>query len=109
MSKQFDTMHERSYHLAMPNWRCPHCGVPQEETARCWVCRRSSASCVTCRQFRRSIVAGVGYCGLDRRRAPLDGDEIRGCWESVAGSFRSAVPGLPVVIPPEAFWREPDI
>ncbi len=24
----------------------------------------------------------LGYCGLDRRRAPLVGDEIRACWES---------------------------
>jgi hypothetical protein len=28
-------------------------------------------------------VAGqLGYCGLDRRRQPLTGDEIRGCWEA---------------------------
>jgi hypothetical protein len=27
-------------------------------------------------------VAGqFGYCGLDRRRQPLTGDEIKGCWE----------------------------
>ena len=24
----------------------------------------------------------MGYCGLDRQRAPLSGDEIRACWES---------------------------
>ena len=24
----------------------------------------------------------LGYCGLDRRRQPLTGDEIRGCWEA---------------------------
>jgi hypothetical protein len=24
----------------------------------------------------------MGYCGLDRRRAPLVGDEIRACWEA---------------------------
>jgi hypothetical protein len=24
----------------------------------------------------------VGYCGLDRERVPLSGDEIRACWES---------------------------
>ena len=23
----------------------------------------------------------LGYCGLDRRRQPLTGDEIRGCWD----------------------------
>jgi hypothetical protein len=66
----------------MPTWRCPHCGTPQTETARCWVCRRSSTACGTCRHFRRSVAAQLGYCGLDRRRAPLVGDEIRACWES---------------------------
>jgi hypothetical protein len=30
-------------------------------------------------------VAGtLGYCGLDRSRAPLRGDELRGCWEAAA-------------------------
>jgi len=24
----------------------------------------------------------VGYCGLDRQRRPISGDEIRACWES---------------------------
>jgi hypothetical protein len=68
----------------MPMWRCPHCGTPQAETARCWVCRRSSTACATCRNFRRSVAAQLGYCGLDRERAPLRGDEIRGCWEAAA-------------------------
>jgi hypothetical protein len=70
----------------MPLWRCPHCGTPQAETARCWVCHRSSTSCATCRNFRGSVAAGLGYCGLDRSRAPLAGDEIRACWEDVGGS-----------------------
>jgi len=65
----------------MPMWRCPHCGTPQAETARCWVCRRSSTTCSTCRHFRSSIAAQLGYCGLDRRRLPLSGNELRGCWE----------------------------
>jgi hypothetical protein len=65
-------------------WRCPHCGTPQAETARCWVCRRSSTSCATCRHFRHSVAANLGYCGLDRTREPLHGDEIRPCWESTA-------------------------
>jgi hypothetical protein len=26
--------------------------------------------------------AKVGYCGLDRQRRPISGDEIRACWES---------------------------
>jgi len=66
----------------MAMWRCPHCGTPQAETARCWVCRRSSTSCGTCRHFRASVAAKVGYCGLDRQRRPISGDEIRACWES---------------------------
>jgi hypothetical protein len=89
----------------MPMWRCPHCGTPQAETARCWVCHRSSTSCATCRHFRHSIVASVGYCGLDRRRSPLRGDEVRACWDDAGPSVltgRPAVMGdraLPVVAP----------
>ena len=64
----------------MALWRCPHCGTPQPVTARCWVCRRSSTSCGTCRHFRASVAARIGYCGLDRDRKPLAGDEIRACW-----------------------------
>jgi hypothetical protein len=66
----------------MPIWRCPHCNTPQAETARCWVCRRSSTTCSTCRHFRRSLASNVGFCGLDRKRAPLTGRELRGCWEA---------------------------
>jgi hypothetical protein len=66
----------------MPMWRCPHCGTPQAETARCWVCHRSSTACATCQNFRRSVAAQLGYCGLDRERRPLRGDEIRACWEA---------------------------
>jgi hypothetical protein len=66
----------------MPMWRCPHCGTPQAETARCWVCHRSSTACATCQHFRRSVAAQLGYCGLDRERRPLRGDEIRACWEA---------------------------
>jgi hypothetical protein len=64
----------------MPVWRCPHCGTPQAEAARCWVCRRSSTSCATCVNFRHAVFGGVGYCGLDRGRSTLAGDEIRPCW-----------------------------
>ena len=66
----------------MSMWRCPHCGTPQAETARCWVCRRSSTACGTCRNFRHSVAGSLGYCGLDRGRQPLVGDEIRACWEA---------------------------
>jgi hypothetical protein len=81
----------------MPTWRCPHCGTPQTETARCWVCRRSSTACGTCRHFRRSVAAQLGYCGLDRRRAPLIGDEIRACWEDRNGSV-AAPGGSPIML-----------
>jgi hypothetical protein len=81
----------------MPMWRCPHCGTPQAETARCWVCRRSSTACGTCRHFRRSVADRLGYCGLDRGRQPLLGDEIRGCWEArPAGLADPTAPSLPV-------------
>jgi hypothetical protein len=26
------------------------------------------------------VVGGLGYCALDKRRAPLSGDEQLGCW-----------------------------
>lgn len=67
----------------MPMWRCPHCQTPQAEAARCWVCHRSTTSCASCRNYRRSISAGLAYCGLDRGRKALTGDEIRPCWEPV--------------------------
>jgi hypothetical protein len=73
-------------------WRCPHCGTPQAETARCWVCHRSSTACATCQNFRRSVAAQLGYCGLDRARLPLRGDEIRGCWEASALPAEQPVP-----------------
>jgi hypothetical protein len=43
-------------------------------------------------------VAGqLGYCGLDRRRQPLTGEEIRGCWEGwPAASLRDAADPLTI-------------
>ena len=79
----------------MPMWRCPHCGTPQAETARCWVCRRSSTACATCQNFRRSVAAQLGYCGLDRERRPLRGDEIRACWEASTIPLEVAPSGPP--------------
>lgn len=84
----------------MPQWCCPHCATPQPIAARCWVCRRSSTSCSTCRHFRGSVAANVGFCGLDRARLPLRGDEIRECWEEglrVAAPTAGVAGDLPVV------------
>ena len=36
----------------------------------------------------------MGFCGLDRRREPLQGDEVRACWED------GAVPMAPDPITP---------
>ena len=93
-----DSRTHSQYHRAMPMWRCPHCGTPQAETARCWVCRRSCTACGTCRHFRRSVAAQLGYCGLDRQRQPLRGDEIRACWEALdrPDEVEPAGPGRPV-------------
>ena len=30
--------------------------------------------------FRQSLVGGVGYCALDKKREPLSGAEQRTCW-----------------------------
>jgi len=65
---------------------------------RCWVCRRSSTSCATCRHYRRSVAGQLGYCGLDPRRQPLTGEEIRGCWEGWPAG--SATTSTPLTIPP---------
>jgi hypothetical protein len=91
----------RSYHSGMPMWRCPHCGTPQAETARCWVCHRSSTACATCKNFRRSVAGQLGYCGLDRERRPLRGDEIQGCWEASAAPIEVVAmrPGRPGAAP----------
>jgi hypothetical protein len=89
----------------MPMWRCPHCGSPQHEASRCWVCHRSSTTCSTCRHFRQSLAASVGYCGLDRRRAPLSGAEHRGCWQPGSVGATRAVPAEPAEIIPAAVLR----
>lgn len=80
----------------MPSWRCPHCSTPQPEASRCWVCHRSSTSCGTCRNFRGSVAARFGFCGLDRHRLPLNGDEVKACWEDGAVPVPPdpAMPGL---------------
>ena len=76
--------------MPLEMWHCPHCGAPQAETARCWVCRRSSTTCSTCRHFRASLATDLNYCALDRRRRPLTGLELRGCWEERPGGLVAA-------------------
>lgn len=66
---------------SVATWRCPHCGTPQAESSRCWVCSQSPMTCSTCRNFRKGVVARVGFCALDRAHEPLTGDEIRACWQ----------------------------
>jgi hypothetical protein len=91
-------------------WHCPHCGAPQAETARCWVCRRSSTTCSTCRHFRTSLASELGWCALDRRRQPLTGRELRGCWEERAAAAApiegAPRPAKPSALPGTASWRE---
>jgi hypothetical protein len=86
-------------------WHCPHCGAPQAETARCWVCRRSSTTCSTCKHFRRSVAADLSYCALDRRRQPLNGLELRGCWEAAAAG--AAPEPRAAIVPLESLSRVP--
>lgn len=42
------------------------------------------------------MAAQLGYCGLDRARAPLSGAEIRPCWE--AGASVPADPARPLPV-----------
>ena len=46
----------------------------------------------------------LGYCGLDRQRKPLQGDEIRACWEAAdaASVTVAALPGVGPVWPFES-------
>lgn len=74
-------------------WTCPHCGAAQAAASRCWVCHRSSTTCSTCRHFRTSLAAAVGWCALDRRRRPLTGLELRGCWTERPSAGAAATSG----------------
>jgi hypothetical protein len=94
------------YHRCMANWLCPHCGTPQPEASRCWVCHRSTISCGACLQYRRAVAGGLGYCGRDRSRAPITGNEIRECWVARAdarstSSRPSPQPALQPALRPE--------
>jgi hypothetical protein len=48
------------------------------------------------------VAAKVGYCGLDRRRAPLQGDEIRACWEAGSLPEAATLPVMPLFGQPVA-------
>lgn len=80
----------------MLTWRCPHCATVQAEATRCFLCGRSATACGSCARFRRSLVNGVGYCAIDKRREPLTGAEQRGCW---LGAEPAALDGLFVAAP----------
>lgn len=49
----------------------------------------------------------LGYCGLDRKRAALTGDELRGCWQSIPGDNRppDSTPWASRVIDPASGGR----
>ena len=42
----------------------------------------------------------IGYCGLDPRRQPLTGEEIRGCWEGWPAGASAATLTTPSTIGP---------
>ena len=55
----------------------------------------------------------LGYCGLDRGRSPLRGDEIRPCWEAEADGPARVLSELPIVLGPiqgfdRGLFAEPD-
>lgn len=61
--------------------------------------------------FRASLVGGVGYCGLDRKRQPLAGSEQRSCWTAATattsdGFFDETPRADPVTLPPERGLHE---
>ncbi len=43
------------------------------------------------------MAGSLGYCGLDPRRAPLQGDEIRSCWETVPLPYAPTISVLPTI------------
>jgi hypothetical protein len=75
----------------MATWRCLNCGTLQVESGRCFLCDRSATSCGTCANFRRSLVGGLGYCALDKRRSPLTGDEQRDCWTATTADDAAGI------------------
>ena len=48
----------------------------------------------------------MGFCGLDRERRPLRGDEIRACWEARNESDEAPAAGIPRSAPTPATYVE---
>jgi len=41
------------------------------------------------------VAGNLGFCGLDRLRAPLTGEEIRPCWDGAPEAVRGSSPSEP--------------
>jgi hypothetical protein len=55
-------------------------------------------ACSSCADFRHAIAGGLGFCGLERRRRPMTGDEVKTCWRAPTAVVAGAVPlGRPTV------------
>ncbi|MFL5674996.1 MAG: hypothetical protein ACJ779_08320 [Chloroflexota bacterium] len=52
------------------------------------------------------MAAQLGYCGLDRDRRPLRGDEIRPCWEARPDVPEAPAAGIPRSAPTPAALLE---
>ena len=53
------------------------------------------------------MAAQLGYCGLDRRRQPLRGDEIRSCWDGWPDGGRATSPTVLTIRPAAVDERHP--
>jgi hypothetical protein len=53
------------------------------------------------------VAAQIGYCGLDRQRRPLHGDEIRECWESLDAPGAPGAPARPTLGPAAGWALDP--
>jgi hypothetical protein len=53
------------------------------------------------------VAGGLGYCGLDRARLPLSGDELRGCWQPLSRrpAFVAESPAVSLTSP-GGFWTD---
>ena len=53
------------------------------------------------------MAAQLGYCGLDRRRLPLSGLELRGCWDAGPARATDAIAPAPVAAEEASEWSSP--